>query len=143
MDQIRIERLRHSSGPVVEMLNHLLRQLSEHPDELTEDVLESILGSDTLVFVAVDEDRIIGTASLIPVHQLMGTKCWIEDVVIDDAYRGQGLGRKLMQYALKFAPIGATSINLTSSRTREAARHLYYSLGFEEREGSDLFRLQL
>ena len=141
--EIRIERLRHASGPVVEMLNHLLRQLSEHPDELTEDVLESILASDTSVFVAVDEGRIVGTASLIPVHQLMGTKCWIEDVVVDDDYRGRGLGRKLMEYALMFAPVGTTSINLTSSRTRETARHLYHSLGFEEREGSDLFRLRL
>ncbi len=140
---LEVQLLRQSSPSVVAMLNRLLKQLSTDPPQLTEKALEDILRSETRVYVAVDDGWIVGTASLVPVQQLMGSKCWIEDVVVDAQYRGQGLGRKLMEFVIADAPVYTTSINLVSSVERGNARQLYRSLGFEQRQKSDLFRLRL
>ena len=138
---ITIQRLMVSSKPIVDMLNHLLQQLSDSPAELTEGALEHILRSDTQVYVAVDDGYIIGSGTLAITYPISGVKCWIEDVVIDEMYQGQGLGKKLMEHLIAQAPVYASSINLTSSHRRQAARTLYAQLGFEERQDSSLFRL--
>lgn len=53
------------------------------------------------------------------------------------ALRGQGIGRGLLEAAIEAArKAGATGIDLNTGETDTAARALYESTGFTNREGS-------
>ena len=81
--------------------------------------------------------RIVGCASLCVTASPTGCKAHIEDVVVLSSYRGQQLGRRLMEHVLGYArkelPAG-TKIYLTSRPHRVAANALYQSLGFRRKE---------
>ncbi|HUF97597.1 MAG TPA: GNAT family N-acetyltransferase, partial [Ilumatobacter sp.] len=69
-----------------------------------------------------------------------GVKAWIEDVVIDGAARGRGVGESLNRAAIEAARArGAKNVSLTSRSSREAANRLYQRLGFEPYE-TNLYR---
>lgn len=57
---------------------------------------------------------------------------WIWGMFVAENYRGAGLGRTLMEHAIKMARdiSGLHSILLSVSTTRQAARKLYFSVGF-------------
>ncbi len=77
----------------------------------------------------------MGTLTLAVFRIPTGVRAWIEDVVVDEAARGQGVGEALTLAAVELARnAGARSVELTSRPTREAANRLYRRLGFEERE---------
>ena len=63
-----------------------------------------------------------------------GARPW-PDMVVDEEYRGRGLGRELMlgilERARRLAPI---ELHLTSKPARVAANALYQSLGFVRKE---------
>ena len=95
------------------------------------------------LFVAEDENgTIAGMLTLTCCPTLSRSKWWIEDVIVDPSYRGQGVGRALVQAAV--AHVKATDISsslyLTSNPSRVSARRLYVSEGFEEYE-TGVFRL--
>ena len=70
-------------------------------------------------------------------------RAWIEDVVVDEAARGQGVGEALNRAALeRAATAGARTVDLTSRPSREAANRLYQRLGFEPRE-TNVYRYDL
>ena len=59
----------------------------------------------------------------------------IEDVVVDNSARGQGIGEALVKRAIEVArEKGVQYISLTSSSAREAANRLYMKVGFKKRE---------
>jgi len=104
--------------------------------------LENIVDSPaTTVFVARDEGgRIVGSLTLAVFRVPTGVRAWIEDVVVDDAARGQGAGEALVRAALDLAAkAGARTVDLTSRPSREAANRLYQRLGFTPRE-TNLYR---
>lgn len=64
-------------------------------------------------------------------------------VCVDPEYRGHGIGKKMMNYAIETArENGVKRLELTSGNKREAAHKLYLSLGFEKRDTS-VFRKEL
>lgn len=100
--------------------------------KVTEEMVGAVVDSpDSHLYIMLDGQRIIGTATLGIYFSPTGRKASIEDVVVLEEYRGQHLGRELVQHlldqALKFAPI---QVHLTSRPSREAANRLYQSLGF-------------
>lgn len=102
-------------------------------------ILESLTpdpsSSSTKLRTGAGERRIIGCATLCVFHSPTGTKASIEDVVVSSAYRGQHLGKQLMEYVMEqakaFAPI---ELHLTSNPMRVAANKLYQSIGFQKKE---------
>ncbi|HWG27800.1 GNAT family N-acetyltransferase [Actinospica sp.] len=79
--------------------------------------------------------RILGLLTLVTMELATGTEARIEDVVVDEAARGMGVGRALVVAALDAAAAnGARYVELTSAPRRVAARALYQSLGFVARE---------
>jgi ribosomal protein S18 acetylase RimI-like enzyme len=65
--------------------------------------------------------------------ELTGRTLWIYDVHVDEAFRGQGLGRKAMLFAEEEARRrGVSRISLNVFGGNEVARNLYRSLGYEE-----------
>ena len=111
------------------------------------DRIERVLGHPgNTVFAARTRDaerRILGLLTLVHIELPTGTEARVEDVVVDDAARGLGLGRALVVAALEAAAKQrARYVDLTSAPRRVAARQLYQRLGFEQRE-TGVFRHRL
>ena len=76
-------------------------------------------------------------------HSPTGGKAWIEDVVMDEKYRGQGFSKQLVTHAVRFVKEqGIPLIMLTSNPTRIAANKLYQKLGFEQKQ-TNVYRMNL
>jgi len=67
----------------------------------------------------------------------------IEDVVVEQDIRRQGVGRRLVLTALLHARrAGVKAVDLTSNPARMAANQLYIQLGFGKRS-TNLYRCQI
>jgi ribosomal protein S18 acetylase RimI-like enzyme len=137
VDRIAIARLVERTPRTVEQINRLVPQLKPAWPPITDDRLDVLLASPTRVYVATDdddEDGIVGLALLVPHHHVPGLRFHVEDVVVDVAHRGAGIGRALLTTAMADAPDEVLSFDLRSHRSRTAAHRLYRSLGFEPSE---------
>ncbi|MEN6410123.1 MAG: GNAT family N-acetyltransferase [Anaerolineaceae bacterium] len=130
---------------LMEAFQRLVPQLSSTNPPPTRAELEDMVYSQAShVLIARGEDgRILGTLTLVVFRIPTGVRAWIEDVVVDGAARGQGVGEALTRYALEVArSLNARTVDLTSRPSREAANRLYQRVGFEMRE-SNLYRFTL
>ncbi|MGC4043285.1 MAG: GNAT family N-acetyltransferase [Armatimonas sp.] len=85
-----------------------------------------------LLVAEAPETGAIGMLTLSALPRVTGWIPWIEGVVVDEAARGQGIGKALLEQAVELATAqGFDSVNLSSRPHREAANALYESLGFE------------
>ncbi|MDX1364833.1 GNAT family N-acetyltransferase [Arenibacter latericius] len=83
----------------------------------------------------MDKDKLVGMALMCAYTVVSGYKGWVEDVVVDKTYRGQGLGRKLMEKLVdEGKKKGLSEILLFSNDKRVEAITLYKSLGFKQKE---------
>ena len=121
---------------LVAAFERLIPQLSSSsPPPSREQLVELVENDDTVLFLAVVNGRIMGSLTLAFYRIPTGLKAWIEDVVVDDAARGRGLGAALNDAALNEARVrGAKDVSLTSRPAKEAANRLYKRIGFESRE---------
>jgi ribosomal protein S18 acetylase RimI-like enzyme len=85
----------------------------------------------------------VGALTLVVFRLPTGVRAWIEDVVVDAAARGAGVGEALSREALNLAHArGARSVDLTSRPSRETANRLYLRIGFTARE-TNVYRYDL
>lgn len=142
----RVEAVGEVTGEVMAAMGRLLPQLSRSALAPTKGDLEEIASSPvTRLLVAREEigDRIVGVLTLAVFRIPTGVRAWIEDVVVDEAARGQGCGEALTRAALDAArAAGARTVELTSRPSREAANRLYRRLGFVERD-TNVYRYEL
>lgn len=67
-----------------------------------------------------------------------GPSVYLEELYVVPALRGRGIGRALLESAMQAAREGgATHMDLNTGETDTAARALYESVGFSNREGSE------
>ena len=132
---VRIEVLQEVTDEVVAAFGQLLPQLSRSAPPLDRAGLDRIAGSAaTTLLIARAGDKIVGTLSLVMFPIPTGLRAWIEDVIVDEAARGQGIGEALTAEALRIAEqAGARTVDLTSRPSREAAGRLYERVGFQSR----------
>ena len=91
--------------------------------------------SSTLMVARNEKNEIIGALTLTVYRVPTGIRSIIEDVIVDNSARGQGVGEALMLRAIEIAKEkGASNISLTSNPLREAANRLYLRVGFKKRE---------
>jgi ribosomal protein S18 acetylase RimI-like enzyme len=133
---IGVEVLDEVTDEVVEAFGHLLPQLSRSAQPLDAASLEAIVASPSVtVLVARSAGRIVGSLTLAMFPLPTGLRAWIEDVVVDESARGQGVGAALTEEALRVArEAGARTVDLTTRPSREAAGRLYERAGFQQRE---------
>jgi ribosomal protein S18 acetylase RimI-like enzyme len=132
-----IEVLAEADDEVVEAFARLIPLLSTSAAVPDRGRVERVLGhAPNTVLAAKDSaGRIVGLLTLVVLELATGTEARVEDVVVDEAARGTGVGRGLVVAALEAAAaFGARYVDLTSAPRRVAARGLYRSLGFESRE---------
>lgn len=141
---VQVEVLKTVTPDVVEAFRRLLPQLSRSAPPLDAEALTSIVSSPAVtVLIARSDGQITGTLTLAMFPCPTGLRAWIEDVVVDEAARGTGIGEALTRKALDVAmDAGARTVDLTSRPSRAAAGRLYERVGFAERE-SRLYRYTL
>ena len=132
---VSIEVVREPTDEVGQALRHLLPQLSSTAVPPDHAAVAAIIESPATTLLAARLDgRIAGLLTLAVFPIPTGMRAWIEDVVVDEAARGQGIGRALTTEALALArAAGAKTVELTSRPSREAAGRLYERVGFTTR----------
>jgi ribosomal protein S18 acetylase RimI-like enzyme len=141
---VHVEIASEATPELLAGLNHLLPQLSTNAAALTTTDVETLVNSSSVtVFIARDERRIVGSLTLVVFPIPTGLRAWIEDVVVDEAARGTGVGEALTNAAIdESRRRHVRSIDLTTRPSREAANRLYARLGFELRE-TNVYRFSL
>ena len=127
-----------------EAVVRLLGQLTSREINFTEDDYRRLIESPhSHLFLLFEDDAVAGMLTVGTYLSPTGSKAWIEDVVIDVAFRGRGLGRQLVSYAIDYCrQQGVDTLYLTSTPKRIAANALYQSLGFERKE-TNVYRMAL
>ena len=133
---VQVEIAKRVDNDLVVAFQRLIPQLSTSNPAPTKEQLESIVASDSsCILLGKIDGVIVGSLTLVIFHIPTGIRAWIEDVVVDLDARGKGIGEALNKFALAEAKrLGATTVDLTSRPSREAANRLYQRLGFKARE---------
>ena len=141
---MRIEAATEATQELLEALTALLPQLNPKLKPLTMERLSSVISDPaTTLLVVSDGVGIVGAAAVLVYATPAFVKARIEDVVVDEHSRGQGVGEALVRRCIEVArERGAEIVELQSARWREVANRLYPRLGFQLRE-SNLYRLEL
>ena len=101
-----------------------------------------IKNSNAHEFVGVYDDKVVGYFILNEMIDIIrNLKIYhIDYVCVDKKYRGNGFGKAMMEWAIKYAKDeGACRIELTSGNQRIIAHNMYLNLGFIKRDSS-IFR---
>ena len=126
-----------------ESMQRFLNQLTTSPMVLTESMFHQLLASENshLFFIMKDE-QIAGMLTVGIYYSPTGGKAWIEDVVVDETFRGQGLSKQLVAHAIEFVKSQQIPLlMLTSNPKRIAANKLYQAMGFERKE-TNVYRMK-
>jgi len=116
----------------------LVEQLGYAPDarSFTETFNQVARHPEAAVLVLAEGVRVVGylAVSHRPQIRLGGRVAVIDDLAVDAAYRGQGLGSALLDEALDLARgLGCIRIEVSTSRARDSfARGFYEKHGFVE-----------
>ena len=114
----------------------LLSQLCQKPVAVDEARWSTLLDQEASFWVgAFADDTLVGCAMLCWYDCPTARKAWIEDVVVDDSYRGQGIGEAMTRACMNAArDQSCDTVLLTSRSERAAANRLYQRLGFQLRD---------
>ncbi len=140
---VTIHEVTEVDDDLVAAFARLIPQLSSSNPPPSAEQLEAIVESEaSTLLVARDENGTIVASMTLAMFRIpTGLRAWIEDVVVDNDARGRGIGRLINERAVEIArAAGATTIDLTSRPTREAANRLYQRMGFVLRE-TNVYRL--
>jgi ribosomal protein S18 acetylase RimI-like enzyme len=102
-----------------------------------------VSSEDAPTYVAESHGRLVGMVTLCVFRTLTGPKAYLDHLVVAPERRRRGIGKALVQHAIKqAAAAGASRIDLTANDEKAAGRALYRSLGFQRRDTGS-FRLRL
>jgi ribosomal protein S18 acetylase RimI-like enzyme len=131
---VRIEQVEEATEELVEAIRRLLPQLTEARTPPTLEQLREVVSSQTVLVARDDEGAVLGTLTFVCYRVSSGLKGRLEDVIVDEAARGRGVGEALVQEGMRRASAaGVLMLELTSMPYREAANRLYRRLGFVRR----------
>lgn len=140
---MEIQELYNYTQSQLEEIKSLMSQLSDRVIFSEADLMMVLKDANSHLYVILVEEHIVGCATLCIFHSPTGAKASIEDVVVSSDYRGQYLGKKLMEFVLgqarQLAPI---ELHLTSNPKRVVANKLYQSLGFQQKE-TNCYRMMM
>ena len=146
-----VELITAATPEIHEAMGRLIPQLSRSAKPMSEADVQRFLSQDSVHLFAFRPDEadaqgnrpILGMLSLVAFEIPTGVRAWVEDVVVDEAARGQGAGFALVEAAVEHAKkVGARTVDLTSRPSREAANRLYQRAGFKLRE-TNVYRVTL
>lgn len=86
------------------------------------------------IYAAVEDDKLAGMVSLLyTVSTALGSRVAVlEDMIVDPSYRKQGIGTKLIQYALEDGKSnGCKRVTLLTDKENLKAQKFYRDCGFD------------
>jgi ribosomal protein S18 acetylase RimI-like enzyme len=123
-------------GRLLDEFNREFDEPTPGPDHLSERLGQLIASGDTVALLVGAGPDGLAVLRFRPSIWTGGLECYLAELYVVPAERGQGLGRALMEAALETARHrGADYMDLNTSEDDVAARTLYESLGFNNREG--------
>ena len=134
-NNIEIVEVKEESPEILTTLQNLLPQLTSSFKSFEMSDLKEIVDSKIVhLYIAIDRlstDQIVGTYTSVIFRIPTGNTIRIEDVIVDENRRGEGIGKKMIQHAVDIAKsAGVNKIELTTHEWRIEANKLYQSLGF-------------
>jgi ribosomal protein S18 acetylase RimI-like enzyme len=139
---MQIELASRVTDELLDALTRLILQLKISSPRLTRDEVADLVSSDAVSLLTArgDTGALVGMLTLVVYRVPTGVRARIEDVVVDESARGQGIAVALVKRALDIAQSkGADGVALTSNPRREAANQLYQKVGFEKWETNVYF----
>ena len=119
-----------------EAVCRLMGQLTARSIAFTaEDYRQLLESPSSKLFLLLGEGGVVGMLTVGMYASPTGTKAWIEDVVVDKAFRSCGYGRALIDHAIGYCEshLAPCTLMLTSNPTRKEANALYRKSGFEQK----------
>jgi ribosomal protein S18 acetylase RimI-like enzyme len=105
--------------------------------EQTKILLPLLAEEEISVLLAGDGPEGFALLRFRPAIQAAGLEAHLQELYVAPPRRGEGIGRALLTAAIELARAhGAVGIDLNTGETDTAARGLYESVGFTNREGS-------
>ena len=142
---MQIDIVTQADEELYNAFQRLVPQLTKNnPPPSLNDLIDLVRDSSSTLMVARnDRGEIAGALTLTVYRVPTGIRSIIEDVIVDNSVRGQGVGEALMKYAIDLARgKGASNISLTCNPMRESANRLYQRMGFKKRE-TNAYQLKL
>jgi len=128
----------------IEQIKSLMQQLlhGRNPYWINRDSLRRTIEQDNVwVYTATLNKKIVGMFLMYLVETTTRRVLFIEELVVDEKHRRQGVALALMEVAIAFARTNKVDcIELNVGKNNEPARKLYFRLGFKDRN-NDAFRL--
>ena len=137
MANYTIEHITQFNAEHIAPIADMLFQLTGQEYSFGEQELRAVIDdSASQLFLLQAEGQVIGMLTLGRYTSPTGVKVWVEDVVVKSEYRGEGLGRKLVNHAIEYckANFAPCTLMLTSNTARVAANELYRTSGFEPKQ---------
>ena len=133
--------IRHAEALDLPALHLLYQQL--HPADTTTTIEEMSEAFATRcahpgceVFVADQDDRVVGTFVLYRLPNMSfnaRSMAILENIIVDEALRGQGIGRAMLEYARATAQAhGCLQLSLSSNARRTDAHEFYRRCGLAQ-----------
>ena len=123
-------------GRLLDAFNTEYEDFTPGPEKIAERVRELLAGGDTVIVLAGDGPDGLAVLRFRPSIWIEALECYVAELYVVPAKRGRGIGRALMNEVFEVArQEGAGHIELNTSDDDVAARALYESLGFTNREG--------
>ncbi len=136
-----MNKIRKANENDIPRILELYEELTEEKQNVTAETIRQIFSEiislpNQFFLVAEKDGFVAGTLFLqITPNLSHNARPWavLENLVVDSRFRGQGLGRLLVEHALTACrDAGCYKVQLLSSNKRKGAHQFYRSLGFEE-----------
>jgi ribosomal protein S18 acetylase RimI-like enzyme len=124
-------------GRLLHDFNTEFDDITPGPRALAERVRELLAGGETAILLGGGtEPHGLAVLRFRPAIWTQALECYLAELYVVPERRGQGLGRALVEAAIELAKReGADHMDLGTGEDDVAARALYESLGFSNREG--------
>ena len=147
---VSIEILTDPTEKDFQDINALIPQIAKEPHLLSFAELNNVVAQKENCQVVVarvlknGEKSIVGVAVVTLRHILTGLLADVEDVVVDEDWRGEGIGRAINQKLIDIAiSSGAKHISLYTNQTRIAANAMYHQMGYKHLKDLNYYRINL
>jgi len=140
---MQVERVTQVDAELVSAFARLIPQLTSAPPPGEAELTAIVAQPDAWLLIVRDAGTIVGITNVLVYRIPTGVQARIDDVVVDGAARGRGIGEAMTREAMRIArDAGAKALHLTSHPSREAANRLYQRLGFVRRD-TNAYKLQI
>ncbi|MBO4985167.1 MAG: GNAT family N-acetyltransferase [Bacteroides sp.] len=141
---MRVVEVTEYSMSVQQSVTALLHQLTTSPFVFDEVAFRALLAdAGSHLFLLLHADEVVGMLTIGSYCSPTGKKAWVEDVVVDKAYRGHGYSKLLLEHAIRYVRSHQIPLlMLTSNPKRVEANHLYRSQGFEQKM-TNVYRMKM